>query len=242
MGENITSASHLTVDLASTDLSVLRKIVEGTVQATGEDFFRLLVEKLSEATGIENAFVAEFAEIKTRARTLAYWSKGKLIENEEWELAGSPCEDVLKGNLCHYPSGVAERFAHHEGLESYLGVPLKDAKGEVLGHLAIYSDQEMPFQPQLLYIFQIFAARAASELSRIRAIEQLHETEDRFRDLFDEAPIAYVHEDLESRFIRANKTAIRVLGITPEQVPTTIGKTFIPDTPDAQRRLKEAFD
>ena len=34
---------------------------------------------------------------------------------------------------------------------------------------------------------------------------------------------------------------MRILGITPEQVPGTVGMSFIPDTPDAQRRVKEAF-
>ena len=60
--------------------------------------------------------------------------------------------------------------------------------------------------------------------------------------MFDEAPIAYVNEGLDSKFIRANRTAMKILGITPEDVPRTYGKNFIPDTPDAQRRLKEAFE
>src|SRR5271163_3125731 len=63
-----------------------------------------------------------------------------------------------------------------------------------------------------------------------------------FRDLFDEAPIAYVHEGLDTRFIRANRAAMRILGITPEEVAGTYGKSFLPDTPDAQRRLREAFE
>lgn len=70
----------------------------------------------------------------------------------------------------------------------------------------------------------------------------LDASEERFRDLFDEAPIAYVHEGLDSHFIRANRTAMRILGIKPEDVPTTYGKTFAPDTPDAQRRMREAFE
>ena len=74
------------------------------------------------------------------------------------------------------------------------------------------------------------------------ASKALDASEERFRDLFDEAPIAYVHEGLDSRFIRANRTAIRILGIRPEDVPTTYGKTFAPDTPDAHRRMREAFE
>jgi len=60
--------------------------------------------------------------------------------------------------------------------------------------------------------------------------------------LFDEAPIAYVHETLDSRFLRANRAARRILGITPEDVPHMVGKDMVPDTPDAQRRMHEAFE
>lgn len=164
-----------------------------------------------------SAFIAEFAETKTRVRTLAFWMNGQFIQNQEWELEGTPCEDVVRGNLCHHPSGVWKLFPKEEGVESYLGVPLTNNDGDVLGHLAIFDNREMPPEPRLLFIFKIFAARAAAELSRIRIVEQLRLSEERFRDLFDEAPIAYVHEDVESRFIRANRAAMNILGITPEQ-------------------------
>ena len=74
------------------------------------------------------------------------------------------------------------------------------------------------------------------------ANEALGESEERFRDLFDEAPIAYVHEGLDSRFIRANSTALRILGLEPEDAVGTIGRTLVADTPDAQRRVQEALD
>jgi PAS domain S-box-containing protein len=223
------------------ELAALRAIVEGTAQATGEEFFRALVQTLCLATGVTNAFVAEFADSETRVRSLAFWRDGRWIDNQEWELAGTPCEDVLRGGLCHYPAGVSQRFPTEEGVESYLGVPLRDADGRILGHLAIFDHREMPPQPRLLFIFQIFAARAAAELARIRVVQQLRESEERFRDLFDEAPIAYVHEDLESRFISANRAAMRILGITPEEVPGMVGLSLVPDTPGARGRVQEAF-
>src|SRR5207247_55190 len=90
------------------------------------------------------------------------------------------------------------------------------------------------------------AARAAVELERERAFEDLkrrkEESDERLRDLFDEAPIAYVHEGIDTRFIRVNRTAMRILGIKPDDVAGTYGKSFIPDTPDAQRRLREALE
>ena len=236
------SATEFLTSIDHSDLPLLQAIVEGTAQATGEDFFLLLVRNLSIATGVANAFIAEFADDTTRVRSLAFWMDGQFIDNQEWELEGTPCEDVLRGKLCHYPSDVWKRFPKEQGVESYLGVPLQDAEGNVLGHLAVFDYRVMPEQPRLLYAFKIFAARAAAELSRIRAVLQLRRSEERFRDLFDEAPIAYVHEDIESRFISANRAAMRILGITPEQVPGMVGISLVPNTPDAQRRVREAFE
>ncbi len=124
--------------------------------------------------------------------------------------------------------------------------------------------------PRGLAIMRIFAARAHAELERLRteeglrvasrklaelhqverrmseelrhANETLAQSEERFRDLFDEAPIAYVHEGLDTRFIEANRTAMRILGLKPEEIPETFGKSLVPDTPEAQRRLSAALD
>jgi PAS domain S-box-containing protein len=227
------------------ELAALRGIVEGTARATGEEFFQSLVHHLAAAVGTRYAFVAEFAG-EGRARTVAYWFRDRICENVEWELAGTPCQDVVRGNLCHHPTGVKEKFPDDKpmvewGIESYLGVPLCDARGRHLGHLAVFDERPMPPDPRRLFTFRIFAARAAAELERLHLERTLLDSEQRFRDLFEEAPIAYVHEDLESRFLSANRTAMRILGITPEQVPGTVGMSFVPDTPEAQRRVKEAF-
>jgi PAS domain S-box-containing protein len=153
---------------------------------------------------------------------------------------------VVRGTLCHYPTGVSQKFPRDEplvalGIDSYLGVPLTAVDGQVLGHLAVFDDRPMPADPRRLYTFRLFALRAAAELERLRYEARLAESEQRYRDLFEEAPIAYVHEDLESRFLRANRAAMRILGITPDQVAGTVGMSFVPDTPDAQRRVREAF-
>src|ERR1700758_2733040 len=55
------------------------------------------------------------------------------------------------------------------------------------------------------------------------------QSEERFRDLFDEAPIAYVHEGVNSRFIQANRTAMRILGLKPDEIEGTFGKSLVPD-------------
>jgi formate hydrogenlyase transcriptional activator len=83
--------------------------------------------------------------------------------------------------------------------------------------------------------------RAMGEKLR-RATKEFAQSEESFRDLFDEAPIAYVIEDLDSRIIRANRAAMKILGVKPEEIAGMYGKSLVPDTPDAQRHLREAFE
>jgi formate hydrogenlyase transcriptional activator len=75
-----------------------------------------------------------------------------------------------------------------------------------------------------------------------QANEALRESDERFRDLFDEAPMAYVYESLDSRIIQANRAAMAILGIRPEEIGETFGKSLVPDSPDAQRRLREVLE
>jgi formate hydrogenlyase transcriptional activator len=64
---------------------------------------------------------------------------------------------------------------------------------------------------------------------------------ERLRDLYEEAPIAYIYEDTESRFVSANRAAQKLLGLKPEEVGNTLGRTLIAPTPEMQERVAEAI-
>ena len=234
--------------LRKSDL-MLRKIDEGTAAVTGSAFFPSLVKSLAEALQARYGFVSRFVEgTRMRVRTLAFWKGDGFLDNFEYDLPHTPCERVLSGEVCLFPEKVQDLFPQHRedlaklGVESYLAIPVFDRSGTVMGHLAVMDTKPMRDDPRILSVFKIFGVRAGAELERERMDVQLKANEERLRDLFDEAPIAYVHENLDSKFIRANRAAMRTLGITPDQVAGTYGRSFIPDTPDAQQRLKDAFD
>ena len=225
----------------SIGLPALTAFVEGTARAPGETFFTALTRNLAQMLEVRDASVTELLEPR-KVRTLARWSAGRLIGNEERDVAGTPCEAVLAGGFRHHPSGVAREFPKcSTGIDSYIGMPLKSGEGAVLGHLCAWDAAPMSLAPAQLLLFEAFAASAAAELRRLLTERNTRATEERLRDLFDEAPIAYVHEDLDSRFIRANRTALRILGIRPDEVKGFRGLSLVPDTPEAKRRAREAF-
>jgi len=149
------------------------------------------------------------------------------------------------------------------GWRFYAAAPLRTHDGFNLGTLCVIDRQpreltsaeaEMLTKLAELVMDQMelrLAARKVADLEQVerrmseqlrQANEALVQSEERFRDLFDEAPIAYVHEGLDSRFIQANRAAMRILGIKPEEIAGMFGKSLVPDMPDAQRRLREALD
>ena len=64
------------------------------------------------ALDVPYAFVAECTDTtKTRVRTLAFWSRGALVDNVEWSLAGTPCELVIAdGSVAYHASDLQTKF------------------------------------------------------------------------------------------------------------------------------------
>jgi len=63
-----------------------------------------------------------------------------------------------------------------------------------------------------------------------------------FFDLFEEAPIPYIHEGLDSKFIHANRAARELLGLQADEVASTLGSSLVADTPESQKGLKSTLD
>lgn len=150
--------------------NVLRHLAKGTAGATGDEFFRELVRHFAAIFGVRQAFVTECVNFPTtRVRPLATWDGGRFIDDPEYDLADTPCEEVVLGNrIACYPDGVDQRYAcsARQGFHSYYGMPIADSAGRVIGHLAMQGPETIEDEVIHESVFKIFAARAAAELER----------------------------------------------------------------------------
>src|SRR5262245_17933299 len=128
---------------------LLRHLTEGTAGVTGRDFFRSLVRHLAEALQVRYACVTECTDAaKTSVRTLAFWTGENFGEDVTFTLRGTPCEKVIAGEICCYLERLQSLFPEDQDFvalraESYMGVPLHDSSGEILGHLVVMDDKPM---------------------------------------------------------------------------------------------------
>ncbi len=154
-----------------------RLIVAGTAATTGNDFFQSLVKHMAQVLRARYAFVTTCDDGK-HARTLAFWKADGFGENFDFDVADTPCERVLHGEVCHYRQALQGLFPRDKLLAdwqvgSYLGVPMLDRSNRVIGHLAILDDKPMKADSRAIDLLKIFASRAAAELNRQKAEDEL---------------------------------------------------------------------
>lgn len=194
----------------------LRAILEGTARSTGELFFDALVETLARVLHTHGAWVTEYLPESRRFKVRALYLGGQFLKDYEMDIEGTPCEVVVRElRLIHYPDKVLELFPNKPmirevGMCSYMGVPLLDVDGKLLGHMAVLDHVPMPPQPRFRALFDIFAARAAAELQRIRVENEVRDREQKLRALLSSAMDAIIEMDHDLQIIGINPAAEKV--------------------------------
>jgi PAS domain S-box-containing protein len=209
--------------------AALRTILEGTATETGEQFFKALVKNLASALNTHGAWVTEYFPESRRLRALAFWMGDQWLEGWEMVVDGTPCERVINQRcLIHIPDNLLNIYwddpdVKAVGAASYMGMPLLDLDGKILGHLAILDKRPMPPEPRTQALFQIFAARAAAELRRLRAEEQVRERERKLGRLVGSAMDAIIELDQHLRVTQMNPAAEKIFGCA---APEVAGEAF----------------
>ena len=210
--------------------TALRTILEGTATETGERFFKALVENLAKALHTHAAWVTEYLPESRRLKALAFYLNGSFLKDWAMDLAGTPCEHVIdQARLIHFPDNLLNLFPIDPdiaGLKaaSYMGLPLTDTTGKILGHLAVMDTQPMPADPRIEAIFRIFAARASSELQRLQAESATREREQKLRRLVDSAMDAIIELDEHLHVTRINPAAEKVFHCAGKSL---VGQDFL---------------
>ncbi|MNZ35993.1 putative diguanylate cyclase YegE [compost metagenome] len=221
------------------------KLAASTSASSGRAFFEQLARNMGEALGAHASFVARILpESPPRARTLAAVVDGQSIENFDYLIKGSPCEQLAHDALCIVPDDVARRFPASTslaalGARAYVGHRLDNATGEPVGFLFVLYRRHLARTNFITSTLKIFADRAAAELER-------EQTQARLRDqasLLDKAHDAIIVHDLDHRISFWNRSAQRLYGWTErEALGHSIPGLMSHDEADFRRAFEQALE
>jgi PAS domain S-box-containing protein len=222
----------------------LHDLVAGT-SASGDALFGELVLRLARALRVKYASVGELAS-PARVRTLARALDGRLTPNVDYDLAGTPCADVLDGTLCHIRDGVAERYPADAGLaamgaRSYVGMALRGASGAPLGIVNVVHDRPLDDTVRPEAVLQVFAARASAEIDRRRAERELDRQRGFADSLLDMVASLVMVVDPHGRIVRFNRACEQTSGWSEAELRGRVFWEVLRPT-DARAQIARYYD
>ncbi|MGF1480377.1 MAG: PAS domain S-box protein [Cyanophyceae cyanobacterium] len=199
----------------------LRNLAAGIPATDGEAFFQSLVQYLAQSLNTEYAFVGELAQ-PDQIRTVAVCADGAMVTNFAYDLPDTPCQGVVRGQICLYPNRVQQRFPQDELLaamqaESYVGAPLTGSTGKVLGLIAVLSRKPLRDLALIEEILHLFAVRAGAELERRQAETALRNSEEKFRQLAEHIrEVFFIISTETDQFLYISPTFKQIWGVPCE--------------------------
>ncbi len=202
----------------------LRDAALAVSTAEGEAVFRELVRYLAAILDVDVAFIAAFHNGRNAMRTLAFWADGRLRDNIDYRLDGTPCALVVGREFRFFPDHLTELFPADDmlvrlGVCSYAAYPLNDAAGRPLGLVAAVARRPMGDREFIESVLKIFAARAAAEIERQRTEEARRRSEASYRSIFEASEDAiFIHDWDTGAIVDVNPRACRMYGYTRDQM------------------------
>ncbi|MBF9032369.1 hypothetical protein HKCCE3408_18370 [Rhodobacterales bacterium HKCCE3408] len=134
----------------------------------GNDFLLRLTEALS--THLDASFVSITigeGDPATHARALCALQGRADAGPVHYALNGTPCERVYQGETLVVPCDLADRYPDEAPDAGYIGLPIHGDTGQVIGHIAIFTRDEIREPDVVMATLRIFAQRAELEVRRM---------------------------------------------------------------------------
>lgn len=173
-------------------------------------FFLRCIERVASFYDVEYAFIGLLDDRdKQLINTYIVWNNGQLIDNFQYNLVGTPCEEVVnleheiitKGAACRYPNDV---MLSQMGIESYLGSPLLGVSGQLLGLFSIMGTHELEPPPWMIAVLDSVATRFSLEFERLNAEQRLQALDKELtnHELYDSLTNIWNRDAIEASLLR----------------------------------------
>lgn len=214
-------------------------LAEASAPFAGRLFFRSLARDLARALSFREVFITECVDAaSTRVRMLSHWVGDGFAADDEYDLAGTPCELTIRERRVTFIGEKLETLyptPAYRGDQAYVGLPIFETEGDrVIGHIAFYDDKPRQASVIASPVFRILASRAGVELLRKRAEDELRASEEKFRLLVENQSDLIIKLDAEGRYRFVSPSFCRFFGRKEEEL---LGQPFLPELHEDDRAM-----
>ncbi|WP_206171454.1 EAL domain-containing protein [Thiorhodococcus mannitoliphagus] len=202
-----------------------RRQFESTLTATANfvaapnrgRFCEAVVRHAAETLGLDHVHVAQLIPGQRSVATRAAWRDGQPVPNWSYDLAFTPCEQVLSTGHCIIESEVDAQYPRDEdlkrlGAKGYIGEPILDSAGEVLGLIVGITRAPLTDTDLVHANLRILAARAGAEFEQREAMDKLRHERDTIHNILQTVEAIILALDVEGRITLINRKGRQLLG------------------------------
>ena len=227
----------------------LQEIAMGVSANQNGDFFSNLILQLSKVFDANYAFLGLINKENPKSiDTYSFCIDEIISDNFSYDLTNTPCENVIKKDMCTYPKDVSSLFPKDEllielGIESYIGAPLKDSAGETFGIMVVMKKSPMVNVGSNKQILKIFASRAASEFENYFSESQLINAQQKLELHVEQTPLAVIEWNVDFEVAAWNPAAEKIFGYSASDAlgkkakDLIIPKEFLPHVDQIWKEL-----
>ncbi|MGA3087106.1 MAG: PAS domain S-box protein [Terriglobales bacterium] len=173
---------------------------------SSQSFFASMACQLAKCLDADYVLIGELIEGKQqKIKTVGACCKGQIADSISYDLAETPCKEIIEQGPRVYASGVRGTFPKDPLLqkmrvESLAGTPLRDSRDRTLGVMVAAYTRPLENTKMAEMILQLFSTRTAAEIERKRTEEALRQSDERFRVALKNSPITVFNQDRDLRY------------------------------------------
>ncbi|MCO4780750.1 MAG: response regulator [Candidatus Cloacimonetes bacterium] len=180
----------------------LQSIIINHQNKSGLAYLDAVLLDLARILQTEHVFVGVTTDDShSRVKTLSYCAHQKIAPNFEYDLACTPCENVIGKHICTYTSDLADKFPDDQiitdlSLKAYIGVPLFDIEGNTHGIVVVCYCREIEDTKLAELLVTLISNKVSNETYKIQFKTSLVNSQIQFEELFDNSNHALLIQDL----------------------------------------------
>jgi len=203
----------------------LRGLLSTSLQQGRTAYFKQIVAELVRVLRVRYALLGLLdSRDPSLLHVEACWAKDQFGTPFACRLEGGPCENLRPDKICYFRRSAWELFPSDpfisgHRIEGFIGAPLVDSHGRVVGVLAAMDSRPLSEIYDARTLISLFAAHAALGLAQFEATRELQETQERYEALVEQAREGFYLRDLvPTRILFANRYLMQMFGYTEEEI------------------------